>query len=486
MGEKIGYYHETKQETLFNGEKVYEINSEMISKLARFGIEFNVIQRSQVYLAKDYSARFCKYEEEMMGSKKIVTATVQGNKLLVEINLNGEITKQTLAWAPSNYFDAAVVEKIVRDGLPVGKTYQFKVYSPELARWFDVSVSVGTTEKVEVNGIIQDAVVVYTEYLQAPELTSRTWIGKDNRVVKAEVGNYGMVMVQVPEAEAKEFKQKMEIKNLAMLKSNVTFDEPKEVTRMRVKITYTDGDPRTFIPEDDRQKWEQLSDTTVQSRVLIITANPIDENTVLELPLKIKDKNITRFLSNTPYIQSDDSAIVAIAKQIAGSERNSVKVAIALCHWVNNYVENKGFDTGFASAKDTLVTKRGDCTEHSVLLAALTRAVGIPTKIVTGITYAEDGFYYHMWVEVYVGKWIALDPTMDEIRVNATHIKLAETETQEDELSDYALKLLRSLKKITLEILDYDMAGEYYSSQDTQMSSQNEMYKVLENLLKSQ
>lgn len=70
MGEKIGYYHETKQETTFNNETVYEINSEMISKLVRFGLEFNVRQVSQVYLAKDYSARFCKYEEEMMGSKK--------------------------------------------------------------------------------------------------------------------------------------------------------------------------------------------------------------------------------------------------------------------------------------------------------------------------------------------------------------------------------------------------------------------------------
>jgi len=35
----------------------------------------------------------------------------------------------------------------------------------------------------------------------------------------------------------------------------------------------------------------------------------------------------------------------------------------------------------------------------------------------------EDGFYYNMWTEVYVGEWVALDPTFDESRVDAAHIK---------------------------------------------------------------
>ncbi|MDI6783357.1 MAG: transglutaminase-like domain-containing protein, partial [bacterium] len=484
MGEKIGYYHETKQETIFNKEPVYEINSEMISKLVRFGIEFNIRQVSQVYLAKDYSARFCRYQEEMFGSQKIVSATVQGNKLFVEINLNGEITKQTLDWNTSSYFDAAVTEKIIHDGLISGKQYQFKVYSPELARWFEMSASVGTTERIELNGVTKEAVVVKSDYTLTPELSSVTWISKaDQQVVKAELGNYGMQMVQVPEAEAKEFKQKMEIKNLASIASNITFTEPSEVTKMRVNITYREGNPGSLIPEDSRQKWENSADTTAHSRILVITANSIDESTAPELPFKIKDEKITRFLSSTPYIQSDDTAIVATAKRIAGNEKNSAKVAVALCNWVNSYVENKGFDTGFASAKDTFRTKRGDCTEHSVLLAALTRAVGVPTKIATGITYAEDGFYYHMWVEVYLGKWVPLDPTMGETRVNATHIKLAETETREDELSDYALKLLRSLKKFQLEVLDYDMAGEHYTAEDSPNLNLNERYKAIEKML---
>ncbi|MFB3897060.1 MAG: transglutaminase family protein [bacterium] len=475
MGEKIGYMHETKLETTYNNEPVLEVDSEMISKLSRFGLEFNVRQYSQVYLAKDYSARYCKYEEEMMGSNKIITATVRKDKLLVDINLNGDITRQTTDWSPLYYFDAAVTEKIIHDGLTANKKYQFKIYSPELARWFDVSVAIGTTEQIEVNKVQKSAIVVYTDYAQAKELSSRTWITKDGQVVKADVGNYGMAMVQVSEAEAKEFRQKMEVKNLASISSNVNFDEPSAVTKMRVNIISTEGDPKTIIPEDSRQQWEVSHDTVSSSRILVITANQIDEATSPTLPLKYKDESITRYLSSSPYIQSDDTAIIAVAKQVVGNEKNAAKAAIALCHWVNGYVENKGFDTGFASAKETLQSKRGDCTEHSVLLAALTRSIGIPTKIATGITYADDAFYYHMWVEVYLGKWMPLDPTMDEIRVNATHIKLAETETREDELSDYALKLLRSLKKFQLQIIDYDIGAEHHLADEMKSKSIDEL-----------
>jgi hypothetical protein len=35
-------------------------------------------------------------------------------------------------------------------------------------------------------------------------------------------------------------------------------------------------------------------------------------------------------------------------------------------------------------------------------------------------------FYYHAWVESYVGEWVAFDATLKSDFVDATHIKLAE------------------------------------------------------------
>jgi hypothetical protein len=83
------------------------------------------------------------------------------------------------------------------------------------------------------------------------------------------------------------------------------------------------------------------------------------------------------------------------------------------------------------TARQTVLQSRsGDCTEHSVLFAALARAVGIPTEQVAGVMYAQGfgGFAYHAWNRVYVGQWIEVDPTFNEgppNSVNPTHIVFA-------------------------------------------------------------
>ena len=67
---------------------------------------------------------------------------------------------------------------------------------------------------------------------------------------------------------------------------------------------------------------------------------------------------------------------------------------------------------GDGSASEAARTREGDCTECAVLLAALLRANGIPSRCVNGLVYSEDDFagqkdvfVYHMWTQA----WIALD-----------------------------------------------------------------------------
>ena len=87
---------------------------------------------------------------------------------------------------------------------------------------------------------------------------------------------------------------------------------------------------------------------------------------------------------------------------------------------------------GASSKAIVLVAGKGDCTEHSVLLVALARALGIPARGLHGLVYAryDDGqnaLYWHAWVEVRSGgEWIAMDPTFGEPVADATHVALGE------------------------------------------------------------
>jgi len=63
-----------------------------------------------------------------------------------------------------------------------------------------------------------------------------------------------------------------------------------------------------------------------------------------------------------------------------------------------------------------------------VLFVALARAEGIPARMTSGVTAIEggEGLYFHAWPEVWVGQWVAMDPTLGQDVADATHIKFTQ------------------------------------------------------------
>jgi len=94
-------------------------------------------------------------------------------------------------------------------------------------------------------------------------------------------------------------------------------------------------------------------------------------------------------------------------------------------------------------------SRAGDCNEHSVLFAALARAAGIPTRIAAGLLYTEGRFFYHAWNEVYLGEWIAVDPLMNQVPADPTHVRLITGEL------DRQVELVRALGRLSIKVLDY-------------------------------
>lgn len=77
----------------------------------------------------------------------------------------------------------------------------------------------------------------------------------------------------------------------------------------------------------------------------------------------------------------------------------------------------------FPSALSVLESRRGDCTEHTVLFVALARSLGLPARTAVGLVYLEGAFYYHAWPEVWLGEWVAVDPTFGHVPAGAAHLR---------------------------------------------------------------
>jgi transglutaminase-like putative cysteine protease len=131
---------------------------------------------------------------------------------------------------------------------------------------------------------------------------------------------------------------------------------------------------------------------------------------------------VREYLRSEPLVQSTDPRIQAQARQIVGRTRNPARAAELINRWVYEALD-KQVTVSVPSAVDVLETRRGDCNEHTVLYAALARAVGLPARTAAGLVYLDGRFYYHAWPEVYLGRWVAVDPTFGQYPADAAHLR---------------------------------------------------------------
>ena len=127
-------------------------------------------------------------------------------------------------------------------------------------------------------------------------------------------------------------------------------------------------------------------------------------------------------LAAEPLLQSGAPAISSLATRIAGGERDPRVVAERINRWLYDSL-SKEITFGVPNATQVLASRRGDCNEHTQLYLALARSIGIPARSAAGLAYLRGKFYYHAWPEVYIGRWIAVDPTFGEFPADAAHIR---------------------------------------------------------------
>jgi transglutaminase-like putative cysteine protease len=159
--------------------------------------------------------------------------------------------------------------------------------------------------------------------------------------------------------------------------------------------------------------------------VVFVSAELPSADGTMPFPMTEVPDSLLVHLSPEPLLQSDDPAIVALADSLTSGCADSWEAAAAICRFVDTAVEDVP-TVSLPSAVDVLDAMRGDCNEHTALFVALARAAGIPAAVCNGIVYIDEGrFGYHAWPAVWVGRWVAMDPTFGMLLADATHIILA-------------------------------------------------------------
>lgn len=317
----------------------------------------------------------------------------------------------------------------------VGDVFQLPFFDPSTLLQKDLIIKVTARETLTLRRIPYDAFRLETEFWGKPMVF---WIDENGETLKEE-GFMGFTAVKSSAAVApQEFEGGGDLYEMTA----VVPDRPlKESTRLRyLKIRLEGLGPMEPLLNRGRQRLHEGVLEIEKEKIPAPSPYPLGAQ---EFPPEYKE-----FLEPEFNIESRDKEILSTVQGIAGEDRNPVSVARKLLKWVYRNVEKKPV-LSIPSALEVLRTRAGDCNEHATLLTAFLRAAGIPSRISIGLVYTRDKFYYHAWTEAYLGQWISMDATLDQMPADASHIKLLEGNL------DQQVQIAGGIGEIKVSILAY-------------------------------
>ena len=416
--------------------------SEEITAVRR-GVEKMEARTQERYLENERGQllRFWQMEQEQDGEKVVIQAgKVEANMVTVRGPEIRRVPFEPQAFGTQRYYQILFTGKAPE----AGEVRKFRSYDSTRAGYAD------------------DRIVVKSAGPQTTELehTSTTLPGVVAKVkldasfsiahLEIQIGALHLVYRRVDKKpDLDEDGAAPDIYPLMVIPSNVQIENPRAVERVRYRI---EG-----LPEHVDSSWLSAPGQKVTGHpapgVFLLEAEKLDDPPPSPFPPNAEKPELKKYLASTALTRLDDPEVVKTAKTITAKALDAWTAVKRLRRWVSEEIESS-MGMGFASASQTLKQREGDCSEQSVLLAALARSVGIPARCVMGLVYQDGSFFRHMWTEVWVGRWQPLDPAQATDYISAAWIRLAVHSLQltDDEKTGAGGLLLFGAKlKVTVE-----------------------------------
>jgi transglutaminase-like putative cysteine protease len=457
-GVKVGYSHNLESVFFKEGKELTSSISESWMRISRLGgapVEIRSAQES-LYRGEETPLETV-LRTKMSESEIVMKAEIHKDKILFK---TGEKLVKELPYSEKFYFGIPVDKIIKEDNLKTGKKFIFPILDPLSRSIKDSSFEVIAKEDVLILGQRKNLWHVRTEMMSIIPVVMDEWMDDQGAVWKSVSKASFMTTTSIRMSKEKALEMSEENLDIAfstIIQSNFIFENPLKVRKVTFKLSGISLETIENFPFDDGS---QVLLEAKEEFALVQTVSQIfSEEEASSFP--VEGENFQDYLVPTSFCQSDDPEIIETAKEIVGEEQNAWRAAKKVAFWVSREM-TPNYDVGFATAKEILKNREGDCSEHTVITVALLRALGIPARAAVGIMYANGIFAYHMWPEVYVGRWIgldakwmALDAETGEYYTDATHIKFGRSNLDENIFEEMVKAVSEIIGKLKLEIIDH-------------------------------
>jgi len=161
--------------------------------------------------------------------------------------------------------------------------------------------------------------------------------------------------------------------------------------------------------------------------------------TTATFPLTSVPAEVQVYLTSTTQVASNHAQIASQAKQLTATAKTEFDAVQQIISWVVDRMQYVLVPESY-EALYSFRTGKGNCQNYSHLAAALMRAVGIPARIVNGVTLKQpydvdvgDGILTlrmaqgrHSWIEVWFPDlgWVPFDPQQTQLFVSNRFIRV--------------------------------------------------------------
>ena len=454
-------YRELWQGFVFNGEKVgfvhfkivpmsevrqFQILSEAFMRIRFLGIDKQISMKSDDRVRPDLTLISFHYEQKMDEKPLILDGKTTNNKLMINQKSGDEEKTAELDLLGSIYPSSIINLYPVLHGMGMGSIYQYHVFDPQTQSIAEVTQSpVAYEESKKLS--LEPSFKIETQ-MHGHSVSS--WINLKGETI-FELGMGGVLITyKEDEKSAKSFlaessvNKKDLILDFSLVKTAKPIICPRKAAFLEVSV---DGLSGSLTPLQGPN--QEVSKRTMDGKTVIVFSVHGALPPKWEAAESMNSENRRLYLAASHHIDSDHPEIKKVAEDVVRGAITPGERVERLVRWVSTEVKDEVVDS--FSAVEVLHIRKGACQAHAMLYTAMARAAGIPTRLAGGIVYMEGmGFLYHSWAESYADGWVAVDPTFNQVGVDATHIKLVEGR-------DWAslLQLGKIVGQIKVKVIDY-------------------------------
>ncbi|QDU53289.1 transglutaminase-like domain-containing protein [Gimesia panareensis] len=452
--QRIGYARSQTQREGQGESQIVQQQSDSYLKLKRFGQDLNL--ETHLQTKETPGGKLLSYTFEMQNPPAGATVSegeIRDGTLQIKTKVANQVKQSQLKWESTFHSPSYIEQFFQQHPMQPGDEQSFSMLLPEYNKVTRVDLKAREYKQTELYGGAQ-AECLHVEMNQSllPGMTIDLYVTREGKIPKTVADFLGSAMITYTVSKEVAL-EALSGKELDLAVQTLIKVKPipgaHQTEKVVYEITLADGDPTSVLPESETQEVKKLD--AHRARLTVRKA---------AVPQAFPEAKVdAEYLQPTQFLQSDDPRVIEHAKQAVQSETNPWKQAVLMEKYVREHLRKKNFSTALASAAEVAKNMEGDCTEHAVLLAAMLRAMKLPSRVAVGLVYIQSraSFGGHMWTEVYLdGRWIPLDATLGQGGIGAGHIKLADSSLSENAPAPLAifLPILQAVGKLSIEVVE--------------------------------